>query len=61
VAMTRPLCPYPKVVKYQAGNPTQAASFTCVNDADDYAKDQAQEAKNLLQNLVVGDPQNLPN
>lgn len=61
VAMTRPLCPYPKVVKYQAGNPTQAASFTCVNDADDYAKDRAQEVKNLLQNLVVGDRQNLPN
>ena len=29
--MTRPLCPYPKVVKYNgSGDPNQAASFSCV-------------------------------
>jgi hypothetical protein len=61
VAMTRPLCPYPKIAKYRAGDPAQAASFQCVSDRDDYAKDPAQEEKNLRQNARVGDPQNLPN
>jgi hypothetical protein len=61
VSMTRPLCPYPAVAKYKSGNPATASSFTCVNDEGDYVKDQAQEVKNLLQDLVSGDKQNLPN
>jgi feruloyl esterase len=61
VAMTRPLCPYPKIAKYRAGDPAQAASFKCVSDRDDYAQDLRQEEKNLDQNSRVGDPQNLPN
>jgi feruloyl esterase len=61
VAMTRPLCPYPKIAKYRAGDPAQAASFQCVSNRDDYAQDLAQEEKNLDQNSRVGDRQNLPN
>jgi feruloyl esterase len=61
VAMTRPLCPYPKIAKYEKGDPAQAASFKCVSDRDDYAEDLRQEDKNLDQNSRVGDPQNLPN
>jgi feruloyl esterase len=61
VAMTRPLCPYPKIAKYKSGDPAQAASFQCVGDPDDYVKDLTQEEINLLQNFVVGDRQNLPN
>jgi Tannase and feruloyl esterase len=29
VEMTRPLCPYPQVVKYKSGDPNIAASFEC--------------------------------
>ena len=61
VAMTRPLCPYPKIAKYRSGDPAQAASFQCVGDFDDYVKDLTQEEINLFQNAVVGDRQNLPN
>jgi len=31
VKMTRPLCPYPELAKYNGnGDTTEAASFTCV-------------------------------
>ena len=35
VAFTRPLCPYPQVAEYNgAGDPNDAASFTCVDDGN---------------------------
>jgi hypothetical protein len=61
VAATRPLCPYPRIAKYRAGDPAQASSFQCAGDLDDYERDLAQERKNLIQDLIVGDRQNLPN
>ena len=37
VAMTRPLCVYPKVAKYNgSGNASAAANFTCVTDESDF-------------------------
>jgi hypothetical protein len=37
VAMTRPLCVFPKVAKYKgSGNPNIAANFVCVADEPDF-------------------------
>jgi len=37
VAMTRPLCVYPKVAKYNgSGSTSIAANFTCVADEHDF-------------------------
>jgi feruloyl esterase len=37
VAMTRPLCVYPKVAKYKgSGSTSMAANFTCVTDEPDF-------------------------
>lgn len=50
VERTRPLCPYPQVSAYKGvGDPNDAASFTCVNDADDYRQDVA----NALQSIAA--------
>ena len=32
--MTRPLCPYPQIARYEDGDPNLAASFTCVQPGD---------------------------
>jgi feruloyl esterase len=37
VQMTRPLCVFPKVAKYNgSGDTNNAASFTCVTDENDF-------------------------
>ena len=37
VQMTRPLCVYPKIAKYNgSGNPNVATSFTCVTDEEPF-------------------------
>ena len=62
VMMTRPLCPYPQVVRYKGvGDPAAAQSFKCVDDRDDFGRDFAHEVHNIKESLKIGDPANLPN
>lgn len=46
VAMTRPLCPYPRVARYDgSGATTEASNFRCGDDWGDFAADVARERK----------------
>jgi feruloyl esterase len=56
------LCPYPEVARLAGGgDPTQAASYVCVGDNDDFAADFAQELRQIVTDLRIGDLANLPN
>jgi len=62
VARELRLCPYPQVPHLAAGgDPTQAASYTCVGDNDDFAADLAQELRQIVIDVSIGDLANLPN
>jgi feruloyl esterase len=61
VTISRNLCPYPQVIQYVEGDPTQAASYDCVSDQADYQTDIDREAENILQNKLNNDPYNAPN
>jgi feruloyl esterase len=39
VAMTRPLCPFPRLARYRGGNPASASSFICSRHRDELAGD----------------------
>lgn len=56
-----PLCPYPQVINYIGGDTTKASSYQCVPDVDDFARDIAQEGKNIRTDARLRDLANLPN
>ncbi|MFD8566683.1 tannase/feruloyl esterase family alpha/beta hydrolase [Streptomyces sp. NPDC059639] len=46
VAMTRPLCPYPQVARYDGSGPTsEASNFRCADDWADFVADVAREMR----------------
>ncbi|HEV2674656.1 MAG TPA: tannase/feruloyl esterase family alpha/beta hydrolase [Aliidongia sp.] len=62
VAMTRPLCPYPQRAAYRGkGSTSVAASYSCVEDRPQFAKDVKQEIENIIATYRSGDLNNLPN
>lgn len=61
VARELTLCPYPQLARFAGGDPTQAASYRCTPDDDDFAKDLADEVSHIATDLRIGDPANLPN
>ena len=48
VVMSRPLCPYPQIARYDgAGATTEASNFGCENDWGDFAEDVAREQQRM--------------
>ena len=58
---TRPVCAYPQIARYKAGDPNSLRAWSCTNDWDSFDRDYDRELDNIFRAIRLGTLDNLPN
>lgn len=60
-ALALPICRYPYLIRYRAGDPAQAGSYACATDPRRFATDLARQSARMAADRRHGRAENLPN